>query len=70
MEFEVIGKFTIAVITAIGSIAITNLNLNQSRKVRDELLAALDEAIESGKAHTACELFKMVHGIKIGYKDT
>lgn len=55
--------------SALGAIAVYRFNLEQSRKARAELLENLDSALEHGRKHTACELFRMLHALRMDFED-
>lgn len=55
--------------SALGTIAVYKFNLEQSRKTRAELLEKLDAAMAQSRKHSACELFRMLHGLRMDYED-
>lgn len=55
--------------SALGAVAVYKFNLEQSRKARAELLEKLDVALSEGRKHSACELFRMVHSLRMDYED-
>ncbi len=69
MEFTETSKILFGVITAIGTIAVTYFNLSQARKVKAELLEKFETAIEKSQKHSASELFRLIHGLRMSYSD-
>lgn len=62
-------KAVAGLLSALGAIAVYKFNLAQSYKVRAELLERLDAALANGKKHVACELFRILHGLRMDYED-
>lgn len=69
MEPDMITKPFLGVFSAISAIGVFFFNQWQAKKLRAELLEKLDEAISKEKKHTACELFRLIHGIPIEYSN-
>ncbi|WP_422139054.1 hypothetical protein [Endozoicomonas sp. ALC020] len=69
MEFTELSKLLFGLVTAIGTVAVTLFNLGQTRKVRAELLEKLDDAVHKEQKHSATELFRLLHGLRMSHSD-
>lgn len=69
MEFTELTKLIAALVSAIGTIAVATYNLNQSKKIKADLLERFDEAKKNKNKHSVCELFRLIHGLRMTYED-
>lgn len=69
MEFDAITKFIFGVVSALGTFAIIFLNSRQAAQVKSELLIKFENAIEKEQKHTATELFRLLHGLRMNFSD-
>jgi len=67
-EFEIL-KAVAGLISALGAIAVYKYNLSQSAKARAELIEKFEHALSQDRKHAACELFRMLHGLRMDYED-
>lgn len=67
-DFDIL-KAIAGLISALSTIAVYKLNVAQSHKVRAELLERLEVALSEGRKHATCELFRMLHGLRVDYED-
>lgn len=67
-EFDV-WKVVAGLVSALGTVAVHKYNAAQSQKIRAELLERLDSAVKADQKHTACELFRLLHGLRMDYED-
>ncbi|WNZ54465.1 hypothetical protein QT397_16370 [Microbulbifer sp. MKSA007] len=69
MDFEVISKLAFGLVSSLGTIALVFFNIGQSRKIRAELLEKFEEAVARENVHSATELFRLIHGLRMSYGD-
>lgn len=69
MEPTEITKILFGLVTASGTIGLTLFNLRQRSKITAELLEKFDNAVEKKQKHSACELFRLIHGVRMSYSD-
>jgi hypothetical protein len=67
-EFSII-KAIAGLLSAIGTMALYRYHLAQSSKLRGELLEKLDNALAEEHKHSVCELFRLLHGLRMDYTD-
>lgn len=69
MDIEVISKLTFGLISSLGTIALVLFNMGQARKIKAELLEKFEEAVARESIHSATELFRLIHGLRMSYGD-
>jgi len=69
MDVIEVGKLLVAVVSALGTIAVTSYNVGQSRKIRTELLEKLEQSLERQNKHSVCEIFRLLYGLRMNYQD-
>lgn len=69
MEKIEIMKAVAGLISALGTIAVYKYNFSQSEKAHAELIEKFEHALSQEKKHAACELFRMLHGLRMDYED-
>jgi len=69
LELEEILKLLVSVVSIIGAAITAMYKVKESKKLKLELLTKLDESLESDKKNTACEVFNMIYGMNIPYKE-
>lgn len=69
MEFDTLTKFIFGVVSALGTIAVIFLNSRQAAQVKSELLIKFENALAKDQKHTATELFRLLHGLRMNYSD-
>ena len=69
MNFEITTKIIFGSVSAFGTIAIVFYNFGQTRKIRAELLEKFEESISKSNKHSATELFRLLHGLRMSYTD-
>lgn len=67
-DFEIL-KALAGLLSALGTVAVYKFNLAQTQKVRAELLEKFELALEKGQKHTAAELFRLLHGLRMEFGD-
>lgn len=56
-------------LSALGGIAVYKFNVAQSAKSRADLIEQFEQALSQRKIHATCELFRMLHGLRMDYND-
>jgi len=69
MDVELILKLGFGLMSSLGTVALVSYNLGQARKVRAELLEKFEEAVSQERIHSVTELFRLIHGPRMSYKD-
>lgn len=69
MDFDTISKLAFGLVSSLGTIALVFFNLSQSRKIKAELLDKFEVAITRESIHSVTELFRLIHGLRMSYKD-
>lgn len=69
MEKIEIMKAVAGLISALGTIAVYKYNFSQSEKAHAELIEKFEHALSQEKKHATCELFRMLHGLRMDYED-
>jgi len=69
MEFDVITRLIFGIVSAIGAAAVAVLTLRQAKKVNAELLEKFEAALDKSQKHSAAELFRLIHGVRMSYSD-
>jgi len=69
LELEEILKLLVSVVSIIGASIAAIYKAKETKKIKIELLTKLDESIENDKKNTACEVFNMIYGMNIPYKE-
>lgn len=57
------------VASAVGAISLYNYNAAQTLKSRAELIDRFENALVNNRKHAAPELFRMLYGLRMNYKD-
>lgn len=69
MELDILTKVIIGIISSLGTAGVIFLNFRQAAKLKAELLDQFDSAVRHNKKHTATELFRLIHGIRMSFTD-
>lgn len=69
MDVGIASKLVFGVISSLGTMALIFYNMGQARKVKAELLEKFEEAINMESKHSATELFRLIHGLRMNYSD-
>jgi hypothetical protein len=69
MDFDIATKLVFGVISSLGTMALIFYNMGQARKMKAELLEKFEEAINRESKHSATELFRLIHGLRMNYSD-
>jgi hypothetical protein len=69
MELDILTKIIIGIISSLGTAGVMFLNFRQAAKLKAELLEKLDSAVRNNKKHTATELFRLIHGVRMSFAD-
>ncbi|WP_041277777.1 hypothetical protein [Desulfotalea psychrophila] len=69
MELTETARLLTTLISVIGTFTVTLHYLNQSRKIRVELLKELDEALAQKSKHRVCEIFRLIYGLRMSYSN-
>lgn len=69
MEFDTITKFIFGVVSALGTFAVIFLSSHQAAQAKAELLAKFENALKKEQKHSATELFRLIHGLRMSYSD-
>jgi len=69
VEYSELFKALLGVFSAISAIAIYKFNMAKSLQVRADLIEKLEEALERKNKHSVCELFRLLHGSRLNYKE-
>lgn len=69
MEKIEIIKAVAGLISALGTIALYKYNFSQTEKAHAELIEKFEHALSQEKKHATCELFRMLHGLRMDYDD-
>jgi hypothetical protein len=62
-------KLFFGLVAAWGTIAAAFFNFGQTRKIKAELAEKFETALEKSQKHSATELFRLIHGLRMNYAD-
>ncbi len=68
MELSLI-KILVSIVSALGTIAGYKLNHIKSQQTKAVLINQFEEALGNKNKYSICELFSVIYGINMGYKD-
>lgn len=69
MEFDIITRAFLAVVSLLGSVTAVFLYARQAEKIKSELLEKFELALEKSQKHSVTELFRLIHGLRMSYSD-
>lgn len=69
MEYSDLIKLLIGLISAFGAIVGYKLNSIKSKQAQAELIKQFENALENDNKYSTCELFALIYGINMDYKD-
>lgn len=69
MEFDTITKFIFGLVSTLGTFAVIFLSSHQAAQAKAELLAKFENALKKEQKHSATELFRLLHGLRMNYSD-
>ncbi len=67
-ESEIL-KIVTVLLSIIGTVALCIYHVSQSQRARADLIEKFEQALREGRKHAVCELFRMLHGLRMDYED-